>query len=451
MRNKLVLHTAAAQFTLGCMLASFYYLMTVQTEQIGRAFPLALLPCGPAVYLLNRQFLRKPRSMLALGALNIGTAAVLCAVFCLIDGWMGIAPFLFVAAFTLALCIKGASYVFTPLIVKDLLLLLDGSFALVVLCAGFLGLTGHPMHYCLVAICGMAVALLNLAAMRSNRPLGVREWLFLAAAFLTVAGGMLLLTGAAAPMGQAIVALWNGTGSVLLFLMNSLYRLLLWLTPPAPDYSEEEPPAAALQPETEPEPVGEPNPILTKILFAVIAAAVLYGVYWLLRQLSRWKLSTRTSAAAALPEQPQQSDLPLHELLARLRRAQRTRRWLRKHRSTPLGVYFWLERRCRRTPWRKLPGETPRGFLTRLADQLQSDPVLCSDFAVLIPAADAALYSSKTDCPPEFAATARRIRRQTGRALLLQAAHKRLHRCPPRSMRYNVYSLRSLMGKIRIL
>ncbi len=423
MDNRQVFHAAAAQLTLGCMLASFYYLMVLQGDGVGWFFPAVLLPGGPVLYLLDRLFLRKPRSMLALVGLNAGLAAALCAASCALDGWFGFSTFIFVAAFVLILCGKGAAFALKPPTIKDLLLLLDGSLVLLVVVAAFLSLTGQPLYYGIPGICGAAAALLNVVVIRGSRPLGTREGLFLGGAFAAVFGGMTLLTGAAAPLGRGLAALWNGLGELIGAVFNALYRLLLYLTPPAPEYTEEAQSAAASLPAAEEAPPTEPSPLVNAILLAIVGLAVVAGALWLLRGLSRWKLGGRKAAAAAAPARRSRPAFgeALRALLARWRTALRTRRWLRRHRDTPAGVYFLLERRCRRSPWHKRPGETPRQFLTRLAGYARDDEQLCADLARLIPAADAALYGAAPLSQPALADSARRVRRRIGRTVRRQA------------------------------
>ena len=87
--------------------------------------------------------------------------------------------------------------------------------------------------------------------------------------------------------------------------------------------------------------------------------------------------------------------------------------FLWKNRSTPVGIYFLVEEKCRMGPWHKREGETPREFLGRLKGYAAGDEPLSEALAGLIPAVDVALYSGrggKTAQIPQ----ARLIRRRIG-------------------------------------
>ena len=86
-------------------------------------------------------------------------------------------------------------------------------------------------------------------------------------------------------------------------------------------------------------------------------------------------------------------------------------------RNTPKGLYFLLVHRCRRAPWHKIEGETPRQFLLRLCEASGGDQSLADALKALADAADAALYSPRP--APARLEYAPLIRRRLGAALRL--------------------------------
>lgn len=428
MDKKALLHSGIAQFTLGCTLVSFYYLSVLQSAQYGRFLPGLVLFFGPVCCLLLHLFLRKPRSMLALAGFNAGGIGIFCGLYLWLDGWQDVSQFIFAAAFFLFLALRGTGYALKPPALKDMLILLDVSFAALALLAFSLPLMGHSLLYAAPALCGVLFALMNVLAARASLVPGGRSLLLFGAALAAIALCMLLLAGAAAPAGRGIVTVWNAVGSCIGGLFSALYRLLLWLTPPAPEYTDEGELPAGSQPVEDTAPPAEPNPVVTAILMAILAAAAVAGLIWLLRKLSQCRLGGRKRSlqSTVSPVQHTRQPNPLPRLLAAWKTALRTGRWLYRNRSTPAGVYFILERRCRRSPWRKRPGETPRMFLTRLSAAALQDEALQADFRLLIPAVDAALYSDAAPTLP--AASARRLRRSVLKTVRRHALQTLLQR-----------------------
>ena len=144
-------------------------------------------------------------------------------------------------------------------------------------------------------------------------------------------------------------------------------------------------------------PVEEANPIFGLILLVIFVVAAVAGVIWLLTQLHRMKL--RPVAGTQVAPLPKRERISLFKGLLRLLRdryaALKLRLRLWKGRNSPAGLYFLLVYRCRRAPWHKTEGETPRQFLLRLSEASGGDEALSAALKQLAQDTDAALYSNR--------------------------------------------------------
>ena len=184
-----------------------------------------------------------------------------------------------------------------------------------------------------------------------------------------------------------------------------------------PVSGELEPPAEIRIPAVE-EMSGEGNPVMLMVLAAGAVIFLLYFAVLGLRILSRLRVGGRKSA---VHKKIKGNKTPFWEALKRflsgIRKQFRLRLYLHRNRNEPVGLFYHLVRRCRRSPWHKRAGETPGMFLRRMRDSVGGDRELAAALDELVPAVDAALYAlDRPSCPFEQAALIRgRIRKSVRR------------------------------------
>lgn len=420
-------HTLSAvtmQFALACNLCTLVYLTTLSRGTVNLYFPLVLLAYAPAVYGLDRLFLRRPRTMRGLVLLNAAAGLGLFASVCIIDGWENWAVLLFSGLFCLWPTVQGGILAMEPPDLRKTILCLDASAAVLVLFISFLSATGRSIYWAAPISAGCAAAILGVVSRRISRPMGHRDWGIVLLAFCAVFAVMLLVVSfAAAPAGYGVVALWNGLMALGRFLLNLLWRLLVFLTSlfPDPEYGELPPAETYDLPMQEQMAAAEENPAVVVILLVLSLTALVFLLGWLLRRLGKLHVGGRQAAKGRSQlERRRRLSLwrALRRLLAALGARLQLRAFLWRQRNTPRGLFCLLVHRCRLGPWHKRPGETPREFLTRLQESAQSDGELASALNALIPAVDQALYAPVPDNGPIPGAGL--IRRRTGAALRRQ-------------------------------
>lgn len=417
-----------SQFAVACNLTALYLIMTLREGSVGRMFPLSLLAYAPLLYLLNRLYLRRERTLRGVILLNLAVAACFLSVCILVDGRPEVAALAFMLILVAWLTIKGQSLALKPPQMSGMLLTLDGSILTLVLFVAYASALELDLAWSFPAVCGVVAILLGVAVRRMDRALGLREAGVLAVAFLVVLGAMaLLLTLVAAPTGQGIVLAFRGLGMII----DLIQRILTWLIQCLMAlFKSESPPAVFPQEEfvfeMETMPEGEENPILAAVLGVILAAAALMAVIWLLRYLGGIKLGVRKAEAVSSVSRSRPSLIKaLRDLLRTWQKKLRLRRFLHRTRNTPIGMYFHLVHRCRMSPWHKRPGETPHEFLDRLTNLTRTDEALTRAMEQLIPAVDAGLYGGRTASTLEGASL---IRRRIGAVVRRQAARERLER-----------------------
>ena len=137
----------ASQFALACNLTTVYHLMTLDEGAPGRFFPASMLLYAPLIYLLNRLFLRRERSMLALALVNLLCGCGMLAGVLLLDSWRSVSHLAFTAIFLAWLTVRGCSFVRSGSPLRGTLLTLDGSVLLLVVFIGFSSFMGWAAHW----------------------------------------------------------------------------------------------------------------------------------------------------------------------------------------------------------------------------------------------------------------------------------------------------------------
>ena len=422
------------QYALACNLTSCYYMLTIGEGMPGWFFPQVLLVYGPLLYLLNDLFLRRERTLLGLIALNILACGGMVVGYLLLERWRGIAYAAFSGIFLVWLTIRGSQNARTGPSLRGSLLLLDASFLLLVAFVGYASMTGLGVWWSFPALSGLCAAILTTASLRSPRSLGLKGWLAVGGAFGVLCLLLFLFMGAAAPAGQGVVALWSLLVAVLGRIKHLILGGLLWLLsllPTAePGEMEQFDPEQYLT-QMEELPAEEANPVLGLLMLAALLVGGMVLAVWLIRKLRSIRLHPVGGAVVAA--QPKRKRVSLWRGLVRLARtwfgaaALRVRLW--RDRNTPAGLYFLLVHRCRRAPWHKRVGETPREFLLRLAAAAGEDGELAEALGELARETDAALYSA---CPVrKKLEQAPYIRRRIGFAVRMQFVRKLVVKCLP--------------------
>lgn len=422
------------QFSFGCTLCTLVYMMSLNSGDVGRCFPLILLPYAPGVLAVNWLFLKRERSARGVVLLNVCLGLAAFAAVILADGLNSFALLVFAGSFLIWATARGANSAIRQPGLHSQILVLDASALLLVLFTGFLSIMELPIYWGIPIMVGFAAAVLGVITLRMNRAMGVREWTFIGMAFVVlVFFGWLLMSTVAAPAGQGIVAVWNGVVAVCRMIGRALWAFLIFLgslMEPA-DYENTELFEPFGIPEMQ-ENLAQANQVVVVVLavVGVIVAAAL--VVWGLYLLGKLRIGgIKAEGAKNGPVRRRSSLLQgLRCLFGQWVRMIRVRMFLWKNRAKPIGLYYILIRKCRFGPWHKQPGETPREFLTRLMGYAGEDQRLAGALEELIPAVDAALYAPKgeQDCVPEARIIRRKInavvRRQSVRICLdnLQAA-----------------------------
>lgn len=429
------LPSIASQFALACNLTTAYYLITLDEGLSGPFFPLSMLAYAPLIYLINRVFLRRERTMLALTILNGFCGTLMLVGYLLLDQWRGFSYLACTTIFLTWLTVRGCQFVLNGPPLRGTLLTLDCSFLLLIAFIGYSSIMGWAAHWSIPALCGLSASMIAASASRSPHTLGMKGWLAVGGAFgLLVLLMWLFVEVMAAPAGSGLVAIWALLASGVNTLKQLLFRFLAFLLSLLPDADPGEMewyeiPEFAIPEET---PVAEASPVVGMIVLILAAACGAALLIWLVRYLGKLRLGrSHPKTTVSQPDRERTSILRgLLQMLSAWVEGVRLRFRLWKNRNTAVGLYFLLVHRCRRTPWHKRSGETPREFLLRMADAARSDAKLTDALEQLVVKTDAAFYSGRSDTSRlEYAPL---IRHRIGIAVRKQFLSELLSRLRPR-------------------
>jgi hypothetical protein len=389
------------QVSLAGVLSACSYFLTMEDQTQVIYFPAILLIYAPLVYLLNRLFLRRERTVIAwilwnvmLCALLVGSVAVVCT------GWPsgGILPVLLFAGLA---TLRGAQLCHNPPKLSAAILWLEINVVALAVFMGIWATTEGSLIWCSPVALGAGAALLAVISHRMNGRMGGREWLLLMLAFAFLGGVLWLLVNfLAAPTGQGVVLIWSGFLAVLNAIGGQIQRFLAFLTSfLKPEHYEEVEMAdlSGMNMDTSANDTMAASFgrllaifVIVAVVIAVVAALIVFG---------RIKLGRPVIQAA--PKKAKKQKRPsllsgvkkmLEHLMARLR----LRREMWTARNTELGAYYSLVRLCRRTALRQQPGDTPGVFLNRL-EEACSEQETAGALADLRLRVDRVLYSGRED------------------------------------------------------
>lgn len=419
MNHRNAVPALAIQFSVGAIFCTLYYMLVLHTEQRpGLYFPQVWMVYGPLIYGVNRLLLRKERTALVLFWVNLFLCAALYASILAEKGWTGFLG----AGCTVFVCgmitARGVQLAMNAPSLSHVMLYLDASAAVLLLFFVYLMATGVSLAWAVPIMLSFAATILGVISVRIDRPMGPKEWSVVAVAFGTISLLVwLFVSVVAAPAGQGLVALWNALLTFGQFLLRLLWAVLLFLSSlfGEPEYGELEPPVQFEIPAME-EIAEEANPAMLVILLVLAAVFLLYLAVLGLRLLGRLRVGGKQKTVMEkTPRRKVSLWMAIKRLLAGLRKNFHLRLYLYRNRNKPAGVFYYLVRRCRRSPWRKRTGETPGMFLRRMRDSAGEDGELRAALNELIPAVDAALYAP--DRPAQPFPQASLIRRRIGTAV----------------------------------
>ena len=421
------------QFGLACNLTTAYYVLTMSAGMPGWFFPQILLLYGPMIYLFNRLFLRRERSLLALFGVNAVLMAAVIAAYFRFEVWQGASYFIFSAFFLFWLTYCGGSCATDGLPLPWALLNLDAAFVLFVLFISYSSAFDLPIRWSIPAAGGLCACIACAVILRSSRSPGLKGWLAVGGSFALLLALLQVVTGAAAPAGRGLVALWNliaqGYTAVTRMILRFFHYLLSLLPNSDPGALEEMEQWEAVLPEIPAD--AEISPMVSAVFFLFFSAVAAAGAVWLILRLRQIRLrKTGTRTPSPLPKKERVSLLPaLLRLVRGWYTAVKLRFFLWRHRNSSRGLYFLLVHRCRRAPWHKRPGETPRQFLSRLSQAAAGDEILAKALSDLAAETDAVFYAPN---PVEkHLPYAPLVRRRTGAALIRYALRQTAARLSP--------------------
>jgi hypothetical protein len=380
MKEPYTLSASLMQVSLGGVLSACSYFLTMEDQTQVAYFPAILLVYAPLVYLLNRLFLRRERTVIAwilwnatLCALLVGSVAVVCA------GWpsSGILP---VLLFTGLSTFRGAQLCHNPPKLSAAILWLEIN---VVVLAVFIGIwvtTEGSMLWCCPVTLGAGAALLAVISHRMNGRMGGREWVLLILVLACMGGVLwLLVTFFAAPTGQGVVLIWSGFLAVLNAIGGQIQRFLTFLTSLLKPEQYEEVEMTDLSGMNFDTSANDSMAasfgrllaifVIVAVILSAVAALIVFGRIKLGRPVIRStpkkeRKRNRLSLLAGIKK-----------MLEHLRAYLKLRRIMWTARNTELGTYYSLVRLCRHTALRQQPGDTPGAFLTRLEESYAQQEV----------------------------------------------------------------------------
>jgi len=408
----------ALQLGTACAVCSFVLLTMQDFHPENYFYPLALLPYALLIYPMNVLFLRKERTMRGVAILNAAAGIIMFVSIALLGSYDGWAALIFVAVFCLFLTLRGCQSAMSEPNLRSVMLCMELSLAVLVVFTAYAGFSEMELIWCLPAICGSAVSILGVMLSRMERSPGLRGWLFVALVFLLIFALLwVLVSFAAAPAGQGLVALWNALVDAVKFVLGLIWKFIVFLISllPHTEYEEELPPPAVFEMPEYQEYTQEQLNIMGALAFVGVVAAII-GLIYLLRYLATIKAGGKKLSPVGKSARRR---VPLargiYQLLANVWASMCLRVRIWRCRNTPKGLLCILIRKCRMGPWHKTPGETPREFLSRLRHASRHDESLRDALDELIPLVDKAVYAPNGANEPFRQAGL--IRRRIGRAV----------------------------------
>lgn len=162
------LPTFAMLMGVGCILCTLVYFISLSGTGVHGCFPLVLMVYGPILFGVDRLFLRRQRTMLALTALNGAALATLLALTWLSGGWQGWAMGVITVLVSLCPTVQAGYQALEPPAQTSQILTVDASFLVLLLFTCYAAAADLPLTYCLPICAGCAASLLGLIVRRSG-------------------------------------------------------------------------------------------------------------------------------------------------------------------------------------------------------------------------------------------------------------------------------------------
>lgn len=285
---------------------------------------------------------------------------------------------------------------------------------------------GMPPVYSIPLLLAVLLSLVEVCALRlAGSRQGQKNGLFvviavLAAIFLLM--GLFLAFGAES-LSQVLLALTHAAIALWKWATNLLYRLLLWFFSLLPDV-EVDASVSYAQPELPEIPVrAEPSTAMTALLIVMLAGAILWGLFMLLRHLGSLQVGGKVVVKSKTVHRERFALVRWLRDLLRAIGARMALEWtLLRHRNSPQALYVFLLRSGRSLHVKKQRGESPAAFIRRMAELTGDEAHLCSALLMLAGALEEALYAPAPvkAFPAETACLIRRCYRRSLRQARMQ-------------------------------
>lgn len=218
------------QLTAACIMVSFVFATGWEHLEQGMYYPLVLLPYALLMYPLNRLFLRRERSMRALVLFNGACAAALLLSIVLSGDYGDWASLVFAGAFCVYLTVRASRSAMEAPGLRSSMMSMELCLVTLVLFTAWCGISALPVIWCAPAVLGCAAAVLGVMFSRMEGSPGPRGWAFIVLAFALIFLLLwLLVSFAAAPAGQGLVAAWDAAVSLVKYILGLIWRFLLFL------------------------------------------------------------------------------------------------------------------------------------------------------------------------------------------------------------------------------
>jgi len=360
-----------AQLALSSMICTVVIMIMIIESSLKECYPFVLIVFAPAVYLIDRIFLIKERTMNQLIFLNAVLGVILLAIIHFIDGWSGFAAAVFMVAFIAWLGYFGAKYAVKAPKMGEMVMYLDFACVILVVFIAFLSAKRLEIILAIPAIVGFVAAIMGVIVCRINRKMGIKEWGAIGIVFAAIVGiASLFMSFVADSAGKGLVALWNAIIGIAKAILDFIMRVMLFLAslvkePEAPPLEMEQP---AVMPDVG-HIVEEVKSVTDVIL--IVTGIILVIAFVFLAFFIAYKKRVGGEKAVKVGGRTQTRGrilifAGLRRLFAKIKDWMHIRIFLLKNRNRAVGLFYYIIQKSKRSTLAKSNGETPREFLTRL-------------------------------------------------------------------------------------
>ena len=353
---------------------------------------------GIAIFFVNYIFLKKSRSLKGIFYLNLlaGAAATASRVL-----WMetfNVKSLLVAAAAALLLTLNAVVSNLKQQRLNIITLGLEAAVIVSVICA-FAAMSEEVSALLMIPCAvGIIFSLLALALKRMGRVPKLRDAALLGAIVgivLVISGAFVIL--AARPAGNALIYLAKVVKTGAQVAWKYIVVFANWIA----DLSKSDAGAAgsisasisaAIEADTDIDQSTVSFAVPVFIAFAVILIA---AVIIVIKLIGRSKVKSSLTGGAGSRNVKRERigfGAAIRRIIDKIRLETAKRRFLRENAGSPLGIYYGMEERLKRSCGRRKTGESPREYLGRLSAMA---PEYEADLTKLVPAVESVMYAGK--------------------------------------------------------